>query len=338
MVRAGPYTDRRTIDLLNARFVNFYYDIGAGSPGHDSDAAAYVKSLDPRYELNPNMVDGSQAAIMIVSPNDEKLAGYGNDVRTATFRQGLIDVLREHPEFNELTEDEQAIVDSASEMPDDVGAQLALAQLRERLSDLEAAQVAYTRVIELAADLAIEAEATLSAARIARYQGSRAVAQELLAKVDVLDAKLELGLGGAAAMERAHDLIKRRKFDDAIAILEPAIEANPESTVIAELHYWAGVASYDAGKKDWANYHWWWVIENRAEDRHYIAAWMSASIASFPFPHPHLTRQERTGGAITHDSADRARRAARKDYERILKELEERRNPPQDDNDDEEDF
>ena len=86
---------------------------------------------------------------------------------------------------------------------------------------------------------------------------------------------------------------------------------------MGELHFYAGVACFFLKQKDWANFHWGWVMKNLANDHHYMRCYLAATADAMPYPNPELGGYRSSSRMISHQLADAARDKAMQDYERL---------------------
>ena len=317
MFRGGALAERRVIDLINRRFVPFFYNVGKGGCGYDADAAKFIHEFTSEFEGNAV----APPPIFLASPESKLLGQLDNFVHQDEFFSGLLKVLRENPEFNKPTDEEKAALDAGESKNASVAQLQAAARINEELGEYKDALRLYAAIVE-SAGLAAEdsVSATLALARIERYSKNWKLAEVWL---DFLDKKWSnpksrpTTLDAELAMERAYSLLAAKNYDAARKLLVVAIKADPTHDRVPEMHYYAGLASYKLKRKEWANFHWGWVMVNAPDDRHYMRAYSAATNEASPFPNPDLDEGTFKSDGITQDSADAARAKVVAEYERL---------------------
>lgn len=101
------------------------------------------------------------------------------------------------------------------------------------------------------------------------------------------------------AVETGHLLIARNQFTRARDLFRTAVHAHEASPRIAELHFLAGKASWFAGDRDWARFHWMWVWNQRPEHRLAMRSKICACFEVMPYPNPELNDYAATGNIGT---------------------------------------
>lgn len=295
MLRGGPLADKRVIRLLNLRFVPFYFNVGQGQPGYDAQAKEVVVNIDDRFA-------GSSVPtppVWVLTPDLQLVATIDNYTPRGPFFDELVRILDENPEFAEGGGDEEQRTG------------LPAARLAEDLGQYERALDLYTELDE--------PSALLGRARIARYRGEWDTAARLLSDLE--------DIGGEAwtdqiLVELAHADLAAERFAEARDLLTTALLDHPDSPRLGEMHYYAGVAAFRSGEKDWANLHWWWVLENLPDDNQYMRCYLATAADAMPYPNPELGGYRSSARMISHALADECRATAREDYERLLPRLE----------------
>lgn len=276
-MRAGAFAERRVIDLLNRRFVPFYFNTGGPGEGKDPDAAAFVKGK----------VKNKWAFLAAFTPDGEYLGEseiYADKDQTFAWLMGL---LAKHEKFAGATAAEKKTLDAG-------GADAA--RLREEVGDYAGAAKLYETLKDSAA-----------LARLARYEK----------RWDDVEKHLPDLKGADAAAESGYLLLNRKKHKEARELLEPAAKEHAKSPRAAELRFSAGVACWFLDDKPWAHYHWVWVVENLPEDRLTRRCYIAAAAEGMPYENPELDgyAMEGNSGAIHVIKAAYAR--ARKDYAKL---------------------
>lgn len=302
-MRAGAFAEKRVIDLLNRRFVPFYFNRGGPGEGHDKAAAAFVKGK----------VKNQYAHFAVFDPKSgDWLAESEIYADKDGIFEFLMKALADRPEFAKDTAAEAAILAKGD---------LRAASLAEEIGRYADAKTWYTRLVESGAASEEAHEAMRALLRIARYQkdwvAQRSWAERLRAEAAperqataAVDCDLELG----------YALIAEKKYAEARRLLQPTTKAADQvrSRRLAEAHVAAGIACFLGGDRDWAKFHWLFVVENLPEDRHYQRAYICAASDAMPYPNFELAGFEAPVGNIGVEHIHAAVRRAKRIYERLL--------------------
>jgi len=179
----------------------------------------------------------------------------------------LVTLLRDHPEFDKPTPDEERAEGiQAARVLEETGH---FAEARERYAAIGA---------------------PLDEARLARYAGDWDAHAKALARIDAADE---------IAAERGLRLVAERKWPEARALLEKAVRAHPESGRRAEIRFALGVACWFDGDRDWAKFHWMWVVENLPCDRLSMRCKVAAAAEIMPYKNPELDNYAARGNIGT---------------------------------------
>ena len=324
MLRGGPLAETRVINLVNRRFVAFYFNIGRGGQGYDADAAAYIAKVDGRFGGNAVPTP----PVWIFSPDGKLLATIDNFASKDQFAAQLRQVLRANPQYDGFTADEQTLIDAAA--ADDATAAdcLAAARLQEELDHQNEAAALYGAASKSAEAGSREAAVgNLGIARLARITGKWATMNTALAAVEAANTDNRYQLADDVAMERACQMLADKKYAELRKHLEAAVVAWPTSRRLGEMRFALGQACFFLNDGAWANYHWCWVMKNLPDDHLYMRCYMAASREAIPYPNPELGGFRSGNGMVSHALADRARDKAMQDYERLQKELDSRQQP-----------
>ncbi|MGE0432069.1 MAG: hypothetical protein AB7K09_06905 [Planctomycetota bacterium] len=318
MLRGGPLAETRVINLLNRRFISFYFNVGRGGQGYDADAAAYIAKVDPRFGGNAVPTP----PVWIFSPEGKLLATIDNFASKDVFFSSLLKVLQDHADYNRVTGDEQKLIDAAAAANATDDERLAHAQLLEQLGRESAAAGEYGKVAASApAGSKATAVAQLGIARLARLTQKWTTLDRALAAVEAANTDNRHGLADEVAMERAYHLQADGKHKELREHLEAAVKAYPASKRLGEMHFTLGVACLLLDDAAWANYHFCWVMENLPADRLYMRCYLAASREAIPYPNPELGGFRSRNGMVSHALADRARDRAMQDYARLKRQL-----------------
>lgn len=302
-MRGGPFAETRVIELLNRRFVPFFFNTGGPGDGHDDGARAFVATKVP----NP------WAYFAAFAPDGRILGMTGIYDGTDEVYAFLRALLRRHPEFDRPIAAEAAALAAAAE-PTDAAVALAAAQICEQLARPIEASRGYQRALT-SGDAGTRASAHRGLLRVLRGDGDwPAHAAALAAAAASDDAAL---LATDLAIERGMRALAQRRFATARTILEPAIAGAADSPRLAELHYEAGRACWFAGDRDAAKAHWCWILEQRPDDRLAQRARLAAGAEGFPYPNHELGGFEGTTGPVGPGALDDAVAAAQRVYARL---------------------
>lgn len=268
-MRAGCFAEDRVIDLINRRFVPFFFNRGGPGEGKDSAADAFVNG----------QTENPYAYLAAFRPTGEivgETALYADKNAVADF---LMELLRKYPEYAQATaEEEQALGADAG-----IGG-LEGARLREELGDYAGALTGYGSALD-GGSAPERSEALLGTLRITRYLGEWDQHEAAEARLRQLGDR-----AGAvhADMERGYRLLAGKEYGAARELLQPLTMRALQSGRAAEAHFYAGVACWFLGDRDWAKFHWVWILENLPEDRLYSRARVAAAAESMPYPNYEL--------------------------------------------------
>ncbi|MCR9247676.1 MAG: hypothetical protein NXI31_21835 [bacterium] len=289
-MRAGCFAERRVIDLINRRFVPFFFNRGGPGKGRDAKASAFV---DGQTE-NP------WAYFAAFSP-DGRILGetelYAD--KDAVF-EWLRELLADHPEYAKAPAGEAETAPSRG-------------ALLEELGDYDGALAAYAAT---AGEPAVRLAARLGELRIARYRADWP-----------RHAELEEGMRGgehaeAAAvdleLERGRRMLAEKNYTAARDLLQPLTQHAAGHPRLAEVHFYAGVACWFDDDRDWAKLHWCWVVENLPEDRLQRRAYIAAAAEAMPYANPELGGYEAPVGNIGTSHITRGYQRALRVHRRLL--------------------
>ena len=279
-MRAGSFAETRVIDLVNRRFVAFYFNRSGRGAGGDEAALKFIADRT----RNP------YASFAAFAPTGELLAEtalYADKDETFEF---LLDLLRRHPEYAAATPEECATLAAVDSNQASSAECLAAARVWEELGAWKSSDRCYERVAQLAPKSESCMRALIGRARVARYRGDWESASQWCDLAAVAAWGGGLDAGAELAVERGHASIAMARYDEARCELETAIQRFPTSPRLGELHYYAGIACYFAGATEWAKYHWCWVCENIPEDRLFQRCRFTATFERNPYPNPEIQR------------------------------------------------
>lgn len=254
-MRAGAFCDKRVIELLNRRFVSYYFNRSGKGEGGNAAASKFTtgKTKNPYAYYAAFKADGTYLG---------ETPLYGDKDEVFAFLRQL---LADHPDYAHATEAEKRIRAAAAEAP------LPAARLEEELGNWEKADALYTGVDAPGAHR--------GRARIARYrkdwQAHAALEGRLPAPADV-------------AMERAYRLLAAKDYAEAQSVLRAALRAPETGPRTAEMHFYCGVACWFLGQRDWAKFHWCWVQDNLPDDRMYMRCRVASAAEGMPYANPEL--------------------------------------------------
>jgi len=303
-MRAGCFAEDRVIDLINRRFVPFFFNRGGPGLGKDAAALAFVAG----------QTENQAAYLAAFRPTGELLGEtelYADKDAVAAF---LSDLLARYPEYAGPTPDEARLL-AEQDAPED---HLASARLREELADYSAAAAAYAELSEAAAP-PIRAAALLGLLRIERYRKDWPRHERHEARLRQLD---DDALSIHADVERGYRLLAQERYAEARQLLQPLARRATASPRLAEAHFSAGVACWFDGDRDWAKLHWVWIVENLPEDRLAPRARIAAAAEGMPYANPELGGYRGPVGNIGTEHIVRAVDAATGVYRELLPHFE----------------
>src|SRR5262245_51005904 len=162
-MRAGCFAEPRVIQLLNRRFVGFYYNTDSGPPQPN------YKGKDPAAKkFIANKTKNKWAFFAAFNAQGEPLGVTDIYATKDNVFDFLVALLKEYPEYNRFTKEEEALLARAKERPSDAKAQLEAGRLYEDLGEYRQAQGFYDRVLTLS-DKPATADAYRGLLRMARY-------------------------------------------------------------------------------------------------------------------------------------------------------------------------
>jgi len=256
-MRAGAFSDERVIALLNRRFVPYYFNRSGMGEGGNAAASRFTtgKTKNPYAYFAAFTSEGKYLGeSALYATKDEVLAW-------------LIQLLRDHPEFDKPTSEEGRAEG------------IQAARVLEETGRFEEARERYAAI-----------GAPLDEARLARYAQDWESHGKALARIGAADQ---------VAAERGLRLVAERKWEEARALLEKALRAHPESTRAAEMRFALGVACWFDGDRDWAKFHWMWVVENLPGDRLSMRCRVAAAAEIMPYENPELDNHAARGNIGT---------------------------------------
>ena len=288
--------------------MTFYFCFREGRTGYDADAAAIYNAA---LKDDPDMKTGLPPAVAF-SPGGHralKLIPRAIHFEKDKFFDALRDALRENPMYNGPAPEERKLLADAAAAPRDAGAQYRAARAREKAAGDDAAAL-YEKAIAAEPDGPWAARAHLRLATLDRSARAWDAAEKHLASIRLAD------LADDVAMERGHRLLADRKDAEALALLDTAIRAHPASNRLGELRFYAGAANWRLDRKDWANYHWWWVLENLPDDHHVIRCSVALTAPANCFANPELDGFAGAAEMTINEGVAR-RQTARADYDSL---------------------
>ncbi len=107
MLRAGPFSDERIIRLANRRFVPVFFDLQDGSPAGDPDARRFLVAARPVFGRG----SVPTPPVLLMNAAGAVLGEVSNYASADEVLEAMRKVLEEHPDFNQPTEVETALVD-----------------------------------------------------------------------------------------------------------------------------------------------------------------------------------------------------------------------------------
>jgi hypothetical protein len=262
-MRAGCFAEDRVIQLIDRRFVAFFFNRSGVGEGFDQAASDFVgkQTKNPYAYFAAFTPDGKIVGETELYADKEAVLAW------------LVQLLADHPEYAGATANETKTLAQGG---------LAAARLSEELADYENAVRRYDALLA-GSDAAAHAPALLGLLRIARHRGDWVAHQ-------AVEQRLRAGAAGDAALlvdadvEQGYRLLAQKEWAAARALLQPLTRrANPSSR-LAEAHFAAGRACWFAKDPDWALFHWCWIVEHMPEDRLFMRARIAAAAFGMPYP------------------------------------------------------
>lgn len=312
-MRAGAFTDLRVIRLINRRFIPFYFNTGGPGLGRDDEANQFVDGLARDHEefarlriiTDPYGTTSNTVAYFgaFSTKDDGKLlglaGGWKNEKEAHDLErlypskdevfEVLLKVLKDNPDYNKFSTQEQRAIDRAKAQPYDPVALADAAIILEDLGQYDEATKLYREAIantDSKDPETRESRARIFCAllRIARYQKDWQQQEKLLEQIGWARLGRGAGIEADIAMEQGYRLLAEKQYESALEKLTTAIDQYPESKRMGELHFYAGVANFFLEDKPSAYYHWCWIVENIPEDHLSRRAYIAAAHEDFPYP------------------------------------------------------
>ena len=265
--------------------MTFYFCFREGRVGYAADAAAIYNAA---LKDDADMKAGLPPAVAF-SPGGHralKLIPRSIHFEKDKFFGALREALREYPMYDGASPEERKLLAEAAAAPKDAAAQYRAARARERAAG-DDARAMYEKSIAVEPAGPWADRARLRLATLDRYARAWDKAEKHLAAIQLPE------LADDVAMERGHRLLADRKDAEALALLDATIRAHPSSNRLGELRFYAGAANWRLDRKDWANYHWWWVLENLPDDHHVIRCSVALTAPANCFARSSLTATTR---------------------------------------------
>lgn len=306
-MRAGCFAEKRVIDLLNRRFVPYFFNRGGPGKGHDKAAQEFTvgKTRNP------------YAYFAAFTPSGEYVI-YADKDDVFVWLKKLLD---KHPEYAQPTEYEKQLLEAGKEKKISRESPLLMsyAQLQEELGEYKEARRAYGRIVKANADQEESALAQLALLRIARYGKRWKEHEKLEEALQAFDRGKAFSTD--LAMERGHRLLAKKEYQEARNLLQPLSKTATGSPRLAEIHFHAGVSCWFTKDWDWAKFHWCWIVENLPQDRFYMRAYVAAAAEIMPYPNPELGNYKARGMIGTEHIVREVQRS-KKIYRRLLPRFE----------------
>ena len=205
-------------------------------------------------------------------------------------RVWLAGLLAAHPRYAAWTDEERAIEARGKAAEAGAAPRLALARLYEALD----------RRGDALTTLEAAGKAAPSAEEHAEIERARLRTLRVQKRWDALDAALGQAAGvddlvADVLAERAYLLVARKQYDEARRLLRTEVHAHAGSARAADLHFALGVANWFLGDRDWARFHWMWIVHERPDDRLAMRAKIAGVAEIMPYPNPELGGFEAQG-------------------------------------------
>ena len=300
-MRAGCFAEKRVIDLLNRRFVPYFFNRGGPGKGHDKAAQKFTtgKTKNPYAYFAAFTPSGKYLGETEIYADKDDVFGW------------LKKLLADHPEYAQATEYEKQLLEAGKDKQISRESPLlaSLAELNEELGEYTDAKRAYRRIAAADSSSEESAQAQLALLRIARYRKRWKEHQKLEDGLRAVDKNKVYSTD--LAMERGYRLLARKNYQEMRNLLQPLTRSAISSQRLAEIHFYAGVACWFLEDRDWAKFHWCWIVENLPEDRLYMRAYVAAAAEIMPYPNPELANYKARGMIGTQHIVQEVRRSKR---------------------------
>ena len=278
------------IELLNSRFVTYYFNRSGMGRGGNAEASAFTKDKpgNPYAYLAAYTPDGTYISETEVYADKYDVLAW------------LTKLLADHPVHATATPAEEAVATKGKSKTATAAARLAWIRQLERLGERKAAHEA----------LALPAGTALTPALAAERQRLRMRLLRSAQQWDALAKVLEQPVAAPATkealavdrlIESAHLGLARKQHDDVLARLRKEVRTHDDHPRAAELHFALGRAAWFAGEQDWARFHWMWIWHERRDDRLAMRGKIAAAALIMPYANPELAGYEARGRVGTHD-------------------------------------
>ena len=310
-MRAGCFAETRVINILNRRFINYYYNTANGprpnGAGINDAAKAFTKgkTTNAWAFFAAFTAEGEPVGVTDIYATKDNVFDF------------LVNVLRENPDYDRFTAEEEALLARAAAQTGNLTAQVEAGKLMEDIGRYTEAEGYYRRVVAAAENTPQVAESYRGLLRMARYGRKWDALETLCRQIEARPGGAALRLQADLAMERGYRCNAEGKYAQLRALMEKTLKAHPDTKRRSELHFYAGVACFFLKDKDWASYHWCWVNENLPDDRMARRCFIAAAHEGMPYANPELGgyRSRHPGGNI--DVINAAYENARLVYERL---------------------
>ena len=300
-MRAGAFADRRVIELLNRRFIPFFFNTSGPGEGKDPAAKAFVAKKG-----------GNQWAYFAGFNADGTYLGepeiYADERDTHRF---LLDLIAEQPEFCGPGAEEQKLMARLAAKTAGFDDLIAIVEIGEALDRDRLSRRALDEALSKAKTDEQRRRALVCSARISRRTQDWTEHDAALAALETLAD----GHGTIdTAAERGRRALIEDRNDEALTILEAAIRSEPAHPRHDELRCYAGKACFRLGRLDRAKFHWMWVVENLPESPLYMRCKIAAAADAMPYPNSLLDGYKAKVGMIGPHSIVSAVNTARRGY------------------------
>ncbi len=267
----------------------YYFNRSGNGRGGNAEASAFTKdkTKNPYAYLAAFAPDGTYL---------DESAIYADKNQA---REWLASLLRKHVKFAAWTQEEERVKKRGMAEGASVAERLVLARLYERLASYDDAMATLNAIGK---DTRVNERAEIARARM-RMQRATEQWEALgnsIKRVREGDEAIRSILAADLDAESLYLLVHQKKHKAAIALGRSVVhrhDANPRAT---DIHFSLGVASWFAGERDWARFHWMWIWHERRQSRLAMRAKIAAVHETMPYPNPELGGSEYEGNIGTH--------------------------------------
>lgn len=307
-MRGGPLSEKRIINLVNRRFIPFFFNVGKNGEGYDDDAKKFIARFDKRFSSSTVPTP----PVWVVTGDGKLLGTINNYMVKEKFFSALQEIMKKHPKYFEENQEEKDLLKQAEDTKDG-NILFKAGQITEELGLYDKAKSYFKQAENIEG---FKSKSSLELAKISRYEMNWDDAEKYRKLVVDKDYEAEV------CMEEAHHLLSKKNYKECKELLVKTIKKFPLSKRLGEMHFYAGVSCFFLKESDWANFHWCWVMVNIPDDYYYMRCYLASTHEAMPYQNPELGGAKGKTIMISHAKADAARDRAMNDYKKLNDEFE----------------